>query len=53
MSSVHNIYFIEQINMSGSLIPPLPYFVTEGGRNDKALGYFLTEDEAQTFIDNQ
>jgi hypothetical protein len=49
----YNIYYIEQINMSGSLTPALPYFVTEGDRNIEPSYYFETEEEAQAWINNQ
>lgn len=48
----YNIFYIEQVNISGSLIPELPYYITNGDRNDKSFGYFETEEQAQTWINN-
>jgi hypothetical protein len=49
---VYNIYFIPQTDVSGTLLPKEPYYVTDGGPNDFAVAYFVTEEEAQQFIDN-
>lgn len=48
----YNIYSIPQIEVSGSLTPEKPWFITNGTINDKVVEYFTTEVEAQIYIDN-
>lgn len=48
----YNIYQIPQIEVSGSLTPGKPYFITKGTANDKVVEYFFTEEEAQNYINN-
>lgn len=46
----YNIHLIPQIEVSGSLTPEKPYFITQGTINDKVVEYFYTEEEAQNYI---
>jgi hypothetical protein len=48
----YNIYNIPQVEISGSLIPDRPYFITEGSVNDKVVDYFYTKEEAQIYLNN-
>lgn len=48
----YSIYQIPQIEVSGSLTPERPYFITKGNINDKVIEYFFTEEEAQNYINN-
>lgn len=48
----YNIFYIKQVNYSGSLVPELPYYVTNGDKNSRPLFYGSTQEECQEYIDN-
>ena len=48
----YNIFYIPQIESSGSLIPELPYYVTQGDKNSPPVYYGNTENDCQDYINN-